>query len=93
MPTEKTDAVRQRRAEDTRRWRKRRDNGRACYSIEIDGSTFDLMERLDLLRADKVDDRVAVSNALKKLLGRAVDALLRELIDHVTRHASQRKPR
>src|SRR5262245_26897515 len=45
MPVDKTAAVRQRRAEDTRRWRERLERGAAVYPVEVDGTTFDLMER------------------------------------------------
>jgi hypothetical protein len=43
---EKTAAFRQRRAADTRRWRERLERGGAAvYPVEVDGTTFDLMER------------------------------------------------
>jgi hypothetical protein len=42
---EKNAAFRQRRAADTARWRERLQRGAAVYSVEIDGTTFDLMER------------------------------------------------
>jgi len=42
---EKTAAFRQRRAADTARWRERLHRGAAVYPVEIDATTFDLMER------------------------------------------------
>jgi len=42
---EKTAAFRQRRAADTARWRERLHRGAAVYPVEVDGLTFDLMER------------------------------------------------
>ena len=78
MPVEKTAAVRQRRAEDTRRWRERLHRGSAVYPVEVDGTTFDLMERFGGLKDSKTGDRQAVAAALGKLLRRALEALLRE---------------
>ena len=78
MPVEKTAAVRQRRAEDTRRWRERLHRGAAVYPVEVDGTTFDLMERYGGLKDSKTGDRQAVAAALGKLLRRALEALLRE---------------
>src|SRR6516164_9349821 len=78
MPVEKTAAVRQRRAEDTRRWRERLHRGAAVYPVEVDGTTFDLMERFGGLKDSKTGDRQAVAAALGKLLRRALEALLRE---------------
>ena len=43
---EKTAAFRQRRAADTRRWRERPQRGACVLPVEVDGMTFDLMERL-----------------------------------------------
>jgi hypothetical protein len=53
-------AVRQRRAADTARWRERLRRGAAVYPVEVDGSTFDLMERFAGLKATKMSDRQAV---------------------------------
>ena len=78
MPVEKTAAVRQRRAEDTRRWRERLHRGAAVYPVEVDGTTFDLMEHFGGLNDSKTGDRQAVATALGKLLRRALEALLRE---------------
>jgi hypothetical protein len=50
---DKTAARRQRRA---RRWRERLRRGAAVYPVEVDGATFDLMERFGGLSSDKVDD-------------------------------------
>src|SRR6516162_11794513 len=61
---EKTAAFRQRRAADTARWRERLHRGAAVYPVEVDGTTFDLMERLGGLSSDKVDDKHAVRAAL-----------------------------
>ena len=74
----KTSALRQRRAEDTRRWRERLHRGAAVYPVEVDGTTFDLMERFAGLKDSKTGDRQAVATALGKLLRRALEALLRE---------------
>ena len=65
--TEKTAAFRQRRAADTARWRERLANGRACYTIEVDGSTFDLLEQLGWLPR-RTDDRRAVAVATSRPL-------------------------
>jgi len=43
---EKTAAFRQRRAADTARWRERLERGAAVYPVEVDRTTFDLMEPL-----------------------------------------------
>jgi hypothetical protein len=75
---EKTAAFKQRRAEDTRRWRERLHRGATVYPVEVDGTTFDLMERFAGLKASKVGDRQAVAIALGKLLRLALAALLRE---------------
>ena len=74
----KTAAFRQRRAADTARWRERLHRGAAVYPVEVDGTTFDLMERFVGLRDSKTSDRQAVATALGKLLRRALEALLRE---------------
>ena len=75
---ERTHAFRQRRAADTARWRERLRRGAAVYPVEVDATTFDLMERFGGLKADKVTDRQAVASALGKLLRLALAALLRE---------------
>ena len=67
-----------RRAADTARWRERLQRGMAVYPVEIDGTTFDLMERYGALKDSKTGDREAVATALRKLLHRALEALLRE---------------
>jgi len=67
-----------RRADDIRRWRERLNRGAAVYPVEIDGTTFDLMERFGGLKDSKTSDRRAVATALGKLLRRALAALLRE---------------
>ena len=74
----KTVAFRQRRAADTARWRERLQRGAAVYPVEVDGLTFDLMERFAGLKASKVDDRRAVVVALGRLLRLGLEALLRE---------------
>src|SRR5262249_13667082 len=48
---EKTAAFRQRRAADTARWRERLHRGAAVNPVEVDGTTFDLMERFGGLKA------------------------------------------
>ena len=77
----KTLAFRQRRATDTARWRERIQRGAAVYSVEVDGTTFDLLERFGGLEANKADDRRAVAAALGRLWHRALAALLREAHD------------
>jgi hypothetical protein len=68
---EKNAAYRERRADDTARWREWRRRGRSVHSVEIDAGTFDLMERFGGLSPDKADDRQAVDVALGRLLRRA----------------------
>jgi hypothetical protein len=63
----KTAAFRQRRAADTARWRERLHRGAAVYPVEVEGTTFDLMERFGGLDARKVDDKRAVAAALGRL--------------------------
>jgi hypothetical protein len=46
----KSAAFRQRRAADTARWRERLNRGAAVYPVEVDGMTFDLMERFGGLK-------------------------------------------
>jgi hypothetical protein len=75
---EKTAAFRQRRAADTARWRERLHRGAAVYPVEVDGTTFHLMERFGGLSDSKITDRQAIATALGKLLRRALEALLRE---------------
>ena len=75
---EKTAAFRQRRAADTARWRERLHRGAAVYPVEVDGTTFDLMERFAGLKDGKTGDRQAIATALGRLLRRALEALLRE---------------
>jgi glutathione synthase/RimK-type ligase-like ATP-grasp enzyme len=53
----KTAAFRQRRAADTARWRERLHRGAAVYPVEVDGTTFDLMERFGGLEASKAHGR------------------------------------
>jgi hypothetical protein len=74
----KNAAFRQRRAADTARWRKRLHRGAAVYPVEVDGTTFDLMERFGGLKDSKTSDRRAVATALGKVLHGALEALLRE---------------
>jgi hypothetical protein len=68
--------------DDTRRWRERLERGAACYTIEVDGETFDLMVRLGLLASADATNRRAVADGLGKLLRRALGALRRELNSH-----------
>ena len=67
---QKTAARRQRRAADTARWRERLQRGAAIYPVEVDGTTFDLMERFGGLKDSKTGNRQAVATALGKLLRR-----------------------
>jgi hypothetical protein len=71
----KTVAQRRRLAEATRRWRERCDRGAACYQVEVDGETFDLMARLGLLDPADATSQARVALALGKLLRRALGAL------------------
>jgi hypothetical protein len=73
-----SEAVRRRRAGDTRRWRERLHRGAAVYPVKVDGQLFDLMERFGGLKDSKTGDRQAVATALGMLLRRALEALLRE---------------
>jgi len=75
---EKTADFRQRRAADTARWRERLRRGAAVYPVEVDSTTFDLLERFGALKESKTGDRRALATALGKLLRRALAALLRE---------------
>ena len=75
---EKTAARRQRRADDTARWRERLHRGAAVYPVEVDGTTFDLLERFGGLKDSKTGNRQAIATALGRLLRRALEALLRE---------------
>jgi hypothetical protein len=77
-----TAEFRRRRAADVRRWRARQKRGAAVYPVEVDGTTFDLMERFGELKASKMGDRNAVADALGRLLRRALGALLREAARH-----------
>jgi hypothetical protein len=86
---EKTAAERQRRAEHTRRWRERLRRGAAVYPVEVDGATFDLMERFGGLSDGKIGDRQAVATALGKLLRRALEACCgKKLLPDATRRVS-----
>src|SRR5215831_4867230 len=71
---EKTAAFRQRRAADTARWRERLQRGMAVYPVEIDGMTFDLMEKFAELDPKNTNDRQAVAVALGKLWQLAIAA-------------------
>ena len=74
---EKTAAFKQRRATDTARWRERLQRGACVLPVEVDGMTFDLMERFGGLKDSKTGDRQAIATALGKLLRRALEAFLR----------------
>jgi len=75
---EKTAAFRQRRVADTQAWRARQKRGAAVYPVEVDGTTFDLLERFGGLMAGQADDKRAVAAALGRLWRLALAALLRE---------------
>src|SRR5262245_23106939 len=79
----KTAAFRQRRAADTARWRERLHRGAAVYPVEVDGTTFDLMERFGGLKDSKTGDRQAIATALGKLLRRALEFPIHP---HMLRH-------
>jgi hypothetical protein len=53
----KSAAFRRRRVADTKAWRARQKRGAAVYPVEVDGTTFDPMERFGRLEASKADDR------------------------------------
>ena len=76
----KTADFRQRRADDVRRCRARQARGAACYYIECDAETFDLLVRFEGLDPNKTNDRQVVAHALGRLLRRALGALLREAV-------------
>jgi hypothetical protein len=63
----KTAAQRQRRVADTQAWRARQKRGAAVYPVEVDGTTFDLLERFGGLETGKTDDKRAVAAALGRL--------------------------
>jgi hypothetical protein len=69
---------RARRAAAVKRCRARQKRGVALYYVEADAEAFDLMQRFGGLAESGMDDRQAVSNALGRLLRRALGALLRE---------------
>jgi hypothetical protein len=52
--------------------------GAACYYVECDADTFDLLVRFEGLDPDKTNNRQVVADALGRLLRRALGALLRE---------------
>src|SRR5262249_13298487 len=79
----KTAAFRQRRAADTARWRERLHRGAAVYPVEVDGTTFDLMERFGGLKDSKTGDRQAIATALGKFLRRALEFPIHP---HMLRH-------
>jgi hypothetical protein len=76
---DKSAAQRRRRVDDTRRWRERSERGAACYQVETDAETFDLMVRLGLLAPADATNRRVVANSLGKLLRLALAALRREI--------------
>ena len=78
----KTAAQRRRRVADTQAWRARQKRGAAVYPVEVDGTTFDPMERFGGLEASKADDRRAVAAALGRLWHLALAAFLREANSH-----------
>jgi hypothetical protein len=67
---EKALARRARRAADVRRCRARQARGAACYYVECDAETFNLMVRFEGLDPDRITDRQAAALALGKLLRR-----------------------
>jgi hypothetical protein len=69
---------RARRAEDVKRCRARQRRGVILCSVEVGEEIFDLMIRFGGLREGDAGDRQAVSDALERLLSRALGALLRE---------------
>src|SRR5215831_20794730 len=72
----KTAAFKQRRAADTARWRERLQRGAGVYPVEVDGTTFDLMQRLAASRTSRPGGRYNTDahrdrRAVKKLSPRA----------------------
>ena len=61
----------------TWRCRERLRRGACVLPVEADATTFDLMGRFGGLKDSKTGDREAVATALRKLLRRALEALLR----------------
>jgi len=53
-------------------------NTRSANGGNVDGRTFDLMERFGGLKGTKIGDRQAIATALGKLLHRALESLLRK---------------
>ena len=54
---EKIAAFKQRRAADTRRWRLRLRRGACVLPVEVDATTFDLMQRFGGLKDSRTGDR------------------------------------
>lgn len=73
---------RRRRAADVRRCRAQQARGAACYYVECDAETFNLLARFEGFNPDKINNRQAVADALGRLLRRALSALLREAARH-----------
>ena len=75
---DKTLAFKQRRADDVRRCRARQARGAACYYVECNAETFDLLVRFEGLDPGKINNRQVVADALGRLLRRALAALVRQ---------------
>src|SRR5262249_40598436 len=76
--------------------RERLHRGAAVYPVEVDGTTFDLMERFGGLEASKADDRRAGGAPLRRAWRRAPAAVLRGNGSHPFIFLSpsrQRKPK
>src|SRR5262245_44836990 len=72
--------TRESQADIDRKWSPVRGSSaeRRVYPVEVDGTTFDLMERFGGLKDSKIGDQQAIATALGKLLRRGLEALLRE---------------
>jgi len=75
----KTATQRHRRVAHTQAWRARQKRGAAIYPVEVDGTTFNLLERFGGLETGKTDDKRAVAAALGRLWHRALAALVSDL--------------
>jgi hypothetical protein len=73
---------RHRRAADrARRYRQRQVSDRAIVPVEIDQSVTAYLVDVDQLRADQVENRLAIGNAIKNLIDLLIAAR------HLRRHA------
>ena len=76
----KSSMRRRRRAADMQRLRSRQRRNVQLFQIEAGPEEYDLAVQYGGLREDQINDKVAISVALGRLLRRALVALLRENI-------------